>query len=128
MYRECIWNPFTTLEDFFKPIKATVKHVESYTLACLALHNYLQLTKNAKYVPAGFVDSEDSDGNLILGDWRKDLNGEKSALRNLTPLHGSRPKQSALDIRDALKDHLNSEEGKVHWQVDYVRRTSHYAV
>lgn len=56
-----------------------MKHVESYTLACIALHNYLRLTKNARYIHAGFVDSEDSDGNLIPGDWRKDSDRENGA-------------------------------------------------
>ena len=60
---------------FFKPIK----HVESYTLACMALHNNLRLTTNAKYVPADFVDSEDSKRNLIPGDWRKDSNNNDGA-------------------------------------------------
>ena len=129
--RRWIENTFGILSQrwriFFKPIKATVKHLEIYTLARMALHNYLPLTTNAKYVPAGFVDSEDSNGNLILGDWRKDFNNN-GAFGNIAPYRGSRLKPTALDIRDALKDYVNSEEGSLSWQVDYVRRTSHYAV
>ena len=94
----------------------------------MALHNYLRLTTNAKYVPVGFVDSEDSKWNLIPGDWRKDSNNNDGAFGNLATYRGSRSKPTALDIRDALKDYVNSEEGSVFWQVDYVRRTSHYAV
>ena len=128
----CMENTFGILSQrwriFFKPIKATVKHVGIYTLACMALHNYLSLTTNAKYVPAGFVDSEDSNGNLIPGDWRKNFNNNNGAFENLAPYRGSRSKPTALDIRDALKDYVNSEEGSVSWQVDYVRRASHYAV
>ena len=51
-----------------------------------------------------------------------------SALEEIASLRGSHAKKSALDTRDALKDHLNSEERSVPWQVGYVRRTSHYAV
>ena len=71
--RRCIGNAFGILSArwriFQKPIRATVKHVESYILACLALHNYLRQTKNAGYSPRGFTDSEDNSGNLIPGEW-----------------------------------------------------------
>ena len=71
--RRCMENAFGILPQrwriFLKLIKASVKNVENYTLACLALHNYLRLTENAKYIPTGFADSEDSDGNIVPGDW-----------------------------------------------------------
>ena len=71
--RRCIENAFGILSQrwriLLKPIKASVKNVENYTLTCLALHNYLRLTENAKYIPTGFADSEDSDGNIVPGDW-----------------------------------------------------------
>ena len=64
----CIENAFGILSQrwriFLKPIKASVKNV----LACLALNNYLRLTENAKYIPTGFADFEDSDGNIVPGD------------------------------------------------------------
>lgn len=31
-------------------------------LACVGLHNYLHLTDNAYYSPAGFINSEDNQG------------------------------------------------------------------
>ena len=121
--RRCIENAFGILSQrwriFLKPIKASVKNVENYTLACLALHNYLHLTENAKYI---------IDGNIVPGDWRKDVQSGNSALEEIASLRGSRAKNSALDTREALKDYLNSEEESVPWQVGYVRRTSHYAV
>ena len=49
---------------FYTPITGSVENVEKYTLACLALHNYLRLTDNATYCPFGFVDSFDSSGKL----------------------------------------------------------------
>ena len=128
----CIKNAFGILSQrwriFLKPIKVSVKNVENYTLACLALNNYLCLTENAKYIPTGFADSKDSDGNIVPGDWRKDVESGNGALEETASLRGSRAKKSALDTRDALKDYLNSEEGSVPWQVGYVRRTLHYAV
>ena len=130
--RRCIENVFGILSQrwriFLKPIKASVKNLENYTLACLALRNYLRLTENAKYIPTGFADCEDSDGNIVPGDCRKDVQSGNIALEEIASLRGSCAKKSALDTRDALKDYLNSEEGSVPWQVGYVRRTPHYAV
>ena len=68
--RRCIENAFGILSQrwriLLKPIKASVKNVENYTLASLALYNYLRLTENAKYIPTGFADSKDSDGNIVI--------------------------------------------------------------
>ena len=55
---------------FSKPIKANVDLVDKITKATVCLHNYLRLTENATYTPAGFFDSEDSSGNILLADWR----------------------------------------------------------
>ena len=53
-----------------KPIRTSVENVEKYVLACLALHNYLRLTDNAHYTPAGFIDLEDNYGNFLPREWR----------------------------------------------------------
>ena len=96
MYGERLWDIVATLEDLLKLIKASVKNVENYTLAYLALHNYLRLTENAKYIPKGFADSEDSDGNIVPGGWRKDVQSGNSALEEIASLPGSCAKKSAL--------------------------------
>ena len=46
-------------------------------LACVCLHNYLCLTENASYAPKGFVDSEDNNGAIKSGDWRKIIANDK---------------------------------------------------
>ena len=64
---------------FHKSIRATVCNVEKYTLACLALHNYLLLTYDAKYSPVGFIDSEVSCGNILSSrDGYRGLGGHGS--------------------------------------------------
>ena len=129
--RHCIENAFCILSAqwriFQKPIRATVKHVESYILACLALHNYLRQTKNAGYCPSGFTDSEDNGGSLIPGEWRS-LNNRNNAFEDLSRTHRSRVGSEALEIRSELKRYMNSQDGSLSWQVDYIRRTSHYTV
>ena len=93
-------------------------------LACIALHNYLRQTNNASDTPSGYVDSDNSDGTIILGSWRNEVD-ERSSLRQINPVRGSRPRANAIEIRQALKDYLCSNEGSVEWQLDYVRRTAH---
>ena len=53
--RRVIENVFGILSTrwriFYKPIKSTLENAENYTVACLALHNYLRQTDNAVYTP-----------------------------------------------------------------------------
>ena len=49
---------------FRRAIRADVTLVEKIVQATICLHNYLCLTENANYTPAGFVDC-DSSGNII---------------------------------------------------------------
>ena len=96
--RRVIENAFGILKArwriFSRPIKATMENVENYVWAAICLHNYLRLTDNATYTPYGFVDNKDSTGN-----------------------------EGSKDMRNALKDYLNSEMGSVEWQLKYVRST-----
>eukprot|EP00795_Rhopilema_esculentum_P005709 gene5709-10959_t len=132
--RRVIENAFGILTArwriFQKPIRGTVANAEKYTLACLALHNYLRLTENAYYSPSGFMDSEDKDGNIIPGEWRLQRCNEThfGGIDELRPVRGSRARTDAIEARDRLKKYLNSDEGSVPWQLQYVQRTSHYAV
>ena len=72
MVRRVIENAFGILSTrwriFHKPIRATIKNVENYTLSCLALHNYLRQLNNALYKPVGFVDSKSKDGTIKEGE------------------------------------------------------------
>ena len=96
------------------PIRAAVENVENYTLACLFLHNYLRLTDNAHDTPSGFVNSEDKDGNFLPGEWRlEEKNGLNNVLVDLLRVRGSRSRHDALEIRNELRDCLNSGEGSL---------------
>ena len=46
---------------------------------------------------------------------------QHSAVQDLLPPRGSRYANSALETREALKSYLNSDQGAVSWQWDYVR-------
>ena len=64
--RQTIENAFGILilvakwRIFRRAIRADVTLVEKMVQATICLHNYLCLTENANYKPAGFVDCEDS--------------------------------------------------------------------
>ena len=125
--RRVIENSFGILRArwriFSRPIKATVENVENYVLAAICLHNYLRLTDNAVYTPAGFVDSASRNGEIKLGEWRKHIPKQDLCFRNINNVRGSRQSIASTKMRDALKDYLNSEEGSVEWQLNYVRST-----
>ena len=61
------WRIFNT------PINVDIENAESYVPAAMPLYNYLRLTDNAVYTPQGFFDSESSDGEIKMGEWRVEL-------------------------------------------------------
>ncbi|KXJ27548.1 hypothetical protein AC249_AIPGENE7667 [Exaiptasia diaphana] len=106
---------------FRRPIKADVATVEKIVLACVCLHNYLRLTDNANYSPSGFIDYEDSNGNLKQGDWRKIVAQDKNGA--LAPFHcqSGRHSDDAKSTREVLTRYFVTEEGQVPWQWEKVR-------
>ena len=49
-------------------VKANVDLVRLIVQATVSLHNYLRLTKKCHYIPAGFVDSEDNEENIMVSE------------------------------------------------------------
>ena len=129
--RRTIENAFGILaarwQIFHTPMRANIENAENYTLACLALHNYLRLTENALYCPSGFVDSVDDTGRIKEGDWRSIVQSSSThfGITNISNVRGSRYSDEAVNMRDALMNYLNSEEGAVPWQTEHIRRTSY---
>ena len=107
---------------FRRPIQGRVQTVQSITQAAVCLHNYVRKTNNACYCPAGFVETEDTTGEIRPCEWRGIVQEEcNGALRPLCRSRGSRNQQSAVNIRENLKEYGNSPEGALSWQWDYVR-------
>ena len=123
--RRTIENSFGILAArwrfFRQPIKAKVENAEKFTLAAIALHNYLRLTNNASYSPTGFIDSETRDGKMVAGAWRKVLSddGGANALRDLPHVRGSRYQKCAIIQRDNLQSYFMNT-GTVEWQISHV--------
>ena len=86
------------------PIKATIKNVERYLLAIIALHNYLRKTENVSYCPTESVDCKSSSGIIKPGEWRSVVHKDIGCLRELSNVRGSRSKQDLLDVRNDFKN------------------------
>ena len=129
--RRTIENAFGILAArwriFHTPMRANIENAENYTLTCLTLHNYLRLTENALYCPSGLVDSVDDTGRIKEGDWRSVVPSSSThfGITNISNVRGSRYSDEAVNMRDALMNYLNSEEGAVPWQTEHIRRTSY---
>ena len=107
---------------FYKPIKSTLENAENYTVACLALHNYLRQAYNAVCTPVGFADSESRDDSIKESEWRSMKGDDEKAFKSINPVRGSRYTKDALKVRETLTKYVNSENGSVPWQFDYIRR------
>ena len=123
--RRTIENAFGILSAkwriFRKPIRANVNLAEKIVKATVFLHNYLRLTENANYIPSGFVDCEDGNGNIIPGNWRSEVDYKEGGMTPVSRIGGNRYTYEAGRSRDDFKDYFNSPLGEVPWQLDYVR-------
>lgn len=94
-------------------IHALPENATTIVLACVVLHNYIKsntLVQN-QYCPPQYIDWEDADGVVHLGEWRNDL---------LQPLHSVRlgcnnATRNAFQLRDILANYF-LEEGAVPFQ------------
>ena len=105
--RRVIENAFgilvTRWRIFLTAINASVENIECYVKSAVVLHNYLMQTENSLYRPSGFVDSENSDGDIIEGHWRESIRNDPISLLKIPNVRGSRHTNDARDMREALK-------------------------
>ena len=94
-----------------RPIKATVKNIERYLLATIALCNYLWQTENASYCPTWFVDCESYSGIIKPREWRSVVDKDIGCLKDLPNVRWSRSRQDLLDIRNGIKNYVKTEKG-----------------
>lgn len=126
--RRVIENCFGTLvarwRIFRRAIQSKVETVQKTVQATITLHNYLRQTDTTCYCPAGFVDSFDGSGNILPGEWRRITSADdgSGAFCSLPATRGTRYRNHAIEMREALKAYVNSEEGAVSWQWEYIRR------
>ena len=61
------------------------------------------------YCPPGYIDREDFQGNIALGDWRTN----HGLLHPISQVGSNRYSRSAAEMRDTL---MNSSSGTLPWQ------------
>lgn len=120
--RRIVENVFGILAAKFRVLLTTIalhpNKVESVTLACVYLHNFLRSDKTSRnnYTPMGTFDTEDIEGRTIVpGSWRSEMNEDMLGLQVLA----RKPLKSAAKIREEYMDFFNSLEGLVPWQRDF---------
>ena len=130
--RRTIENAFGILSAkwriFRRPIRASVETTELIVQACICLHNYLKQTENARYIPSGFVDSEDSSGKIKPGSWREIVDAEGSGWHPVNRLGSNNSSKEAKELRQKFMDYFNSSQGSLPWQVEHIRSTGEKSV
>ena len=66
----------------------------------------------------------DASRNLQQGKWRGLVGGDQGSVP-INLVKGYRYSNKAIKTRNAIEDFVNSEEGSVIWQEEYVARTSY---
>ncbi|KAL0107403.1 hypothetical protein PUN28_015743 [Cardiocondyla obscurior] len=126
--RRIIENTFGILVSrwriFQRNISMNPEHVDAIIMSAINLHNFLMIENNNfeirgnTYCPSNYIDTEDNEGNIILGMWRIGLNN----INNLQPTNIHRAIREAYIQRDTLTQYLSSPQGEVSWQREYIQR------
>ena len=116
--RRIVENAFGILSSRFRILLRTleldVENAMEVVRACLALHNYLITKKDKAYVTSGFMDSENSNGNVVPGLWWAIINDQE--ICTLRSNHRERPSSlNAREIRDTIMEYFY-DEGAIAFQ------------
>ena len=111
---------------FRRPILANPENVIGIVKATICLHNFLRQSDLGKqpterYFPPGVADHEDQEGNVIEGQWRREIDVDTAIIR-AGRVGENRYGIDAATVRNTLKRYFSSEEGALPWQVQHVRR------
>lgn len=115
--RRCVENAFGVLSGKWLCLSPTMfcgpDRAQKIVSACCILHNFLLKNSRETYCPKIYADYYNEKGDLIEGAWRKNRSSPLSALQNS---RRGRIANEAKDIRDHLKEFVNSPEGSLEWQ------------
>ena len=107
-------------------VKANVDLVILIVQATVSLHNYLRLTESCHHIPAGFVDCEDNEDNIIPGEWRREVNDGNAGLRQLDRIARNRYTIKAEGSRDDFMACFNSPAREIPWKLQHVRNCQNH--
>lgn len=119
--RRIVENAFGILSNRFRvfmtPISLVPEKVETITMACCVLHNFLRSRSKARtvYMPPRSIDTEDTETHEVQpGEWHQ--GPQSTSFVPLTRKGSNRPSDAAKAIRDQLCRYFVSKEGEVSWQ------------
>lgn len=117
--RRIIENAFGILVARWRILKSTLHcapgNCEKIVLACIALHNFIIMNSHTNlYCPDNYVDREDADGMIHLGEWRN----ETEPLRQAR-FGSNNSTRNAFSLRETLTDYFLNE-GAVPFQYDRI--------
>lgn len=84
--------------------------------AIAALHNYLRREGGQQYLGVGHVDVEDTNHQLVTGDWRRTPN----AMESLQPTRERNATTEAKENQDQLAEYFAEKGGRVPWQDEMI--------
>ena len=115
--RRTVENSFGILSAkwriFRRPNRAGVDTIEKVIKAAVCLHNHLRQTDTANYTPAGFVDNENGDGDIIPGNWPNTVQNEGSSVTGLNHNRRNRSKFDSTALKKLLLGSINTSEAVV---------------
>lgn len=120
--RRIVENSFGILTTKWRVLRRSLcwspANAEVIVKALICLHNFLLIMEGGiggRYYPNNLLDHE-VNGTFQFGTWRNE-----SILNHIQDLHrigSNNAGRAVINLRDKLRDYINSEEGQVPWQWD----------
>jgi hypothetical protein len=121
--RRVIENAFGILTTKWRILRRSLccspNNAEIIVKALICLHNFLLIKQGVGgcYCPNNLVDHE-IDGNVQPGAWRNENTSHQ--VQELHRTGSNNAGRTIINLRNILRDYVNSEEGEVEWQWDRV--------
>lgn len=116
--RRVVENAFGILCSKFLCLRRTMlcgpARAQNIISACCYLHNFFITKSRETYAPFTFADHY-VDGQLVEGSWRSILSND-SLFSSRVRINYGRQCSVGKNIRDNLRDFVNSPEGSLEWQ------------
>lgn len=121
--RRIVENAFGILSSKFRVFLDMIclepSKVQTATLACIYLHNFLRRDQSSKisYSPPGSFDGEDLDvGVIVHGTWRNNVSNRGDVGMHDLKTIPRRSDTPAQNTRNIFRDYFVSPAGSVPWQ------------
>lgn len=107
--RRVVENVFGIMSAVFrvlrKPMLLEPEKAQNVVMAVACLHNFLRKSKSSKnvYTPPGTFDEQDSEGNILPGNWRNETNFQASSFLPINSI----PRKSSMESKDIRENFAN---------------------